>query len=413
MFTISKPISAGQAHQYHANEFANAKENYYAEDGQIRGQWHGHLAEQFELSGEVASEHFRRLADGQHPQTGAQLIKSVTPHQFVNARGQTVTRVSHRAGWDATCAAPKTASLVALVGGDTRVREAHRDSVLVALDALQAYTQARTGSSRNPDVTGRWAAALFEHDSARPVKGYAAPQLHTHCVVFNMTQTEAGQAHDKYRALQPRELYRSQAFATAVYRSELARRLTDLGYTVERGSAGQPEIAGFSAAYVEAASPRRQQIQAQLEAGGWGGAAAAEIAQRKTREPKRHRSRLEVLAEHQQMARAFGDQPQRAVAAAAQAQRTGVQPTVETPRQVAEMALTFAIARNIERAAVVEDRSLMTDALRRTLGATSLAAVREAVTARTQDGRLLERAPEPTSAARSFTTPEMVVSLAA
>jgi hypothetical protein len=29
MFTISKPLSAGQAHQYHANEFANAKENYY------------------------------------------------------------------------------------------------------------------------------------------------------------------------------------------------------------------------------------------------------------------------------------------------------------------------------------------------------------------------------------------------
>ena len=32
----------------------------------------------------------------------------------------------------------------------------------------------------------------FEHDSARPVDGYAAPQLHTHVVVFNVTRTAYG-----------------------------------------------------------------------------------------------------------------------------------------------------------------------------------------------------------------------------
>jgi conjugative relaxase-like TrwC/TraI family protein len=41
--------------------------------------------------------------------------------------------MEHRAGWDATFSAPKSVSITALVGGDTRVREAHRESVRVAL----------------------------------------------------------------------------------------------------------------------------------------------------------------------------------------------------------------------------------------------------------------------------------------
>ena len=30
----------------------------------------------------------------------------------------------------------------------------------------------------------------FEHDIARPGDGYAAPQLHTHAVVFNVTERD-------------------------------------------------------------------------------------------------------------------------------------------------------------------------------------------------------------------------------
>ena len=41
MLTISKPLSAGQAQAYHAEEFGNARENYYTEGDQIRGEWHG------------------------------------------------------------------------------------------------------------------------------------------------------------------------------------------------------------------------------------------------------------------------------------------------------------------------------------------------------------------------------------
>jgi len=51
--------------------------------------------------------------------------------------------VEHCAGWDATFSAPKSASLIALV---ERVREAHRESVRVALAELERYTQARIGN---------------------------------------------------------------------------------------------------------------------------------------------------------------------------------------------------------------------------------------------------------------------------
>src|ERR1700688_278453 len=64
----------------------------------------------------------------------------------------------------------------ALVGGDERVREAHRESVRVALDQLEHYTQARIGGNHPPETTGKFIAAKFEHDTARPVDGYVAPQ---------------------------------------------------------------------------------------------------------------------------------------------------------------------------------------------------------------------------------------------
>src|SRR5947207_12122032 len=146
--------------------------------------------------------------------------------------------MEHRAAWDATFSAPKSVSLTALVGGDERVREAHREAVRVAVDKMEGYVQARMGGNRAPENTHNWAAAKFEHDTARPVDGYAAPQLHTHVVFFNLTETDDGEAH----ALQPRELYKTQQYATAVYRSELAHRLKELGYEIERGESSQPEI---------------------------------------------------------------------------------------------------------------------------------------------------------------------------
>ncbi len=401
MLTLSKPLSAGQAKQYHAEEFRSTRDNYYSQGDQIVGRWHGQLAERWGLTGDVGEEQFARLADGQYPATGEQLIRHQTPHQSTNAHGETITTMEHRAGWDATFSAPKSVSLTALVGGDERLREAHRDSVDVALDELERYVQARLGGNRPAETTGQWIAATFEHDSARPVDGYAAPQVHTHAVIFNMTETADGEV----RALQPRELYRTQQYATAVYRSELAIRLEALGYDIERGKSGQPEIVGYTPEYLDASSPRRQQIEEYLARAEQRGAAAAQIAAHQTREAKRDLSPDDVQRQHQRMAEAFGHQPTHVVDAAHARVHDS---QVETPATTAHAAVTYAKERTFEREAVVDEREVLRDALTRSMGDRTLAEIKGEFEQRVQAGEFVPTEQRPDAPGRAFTTPEML-----
>jgi conjugative relaxase-like TrwC/TraI family protein len=398
MLTISKPLSAGQARAYHEQEFQNARENYYATADRIPGHWHGRLARKWGLTGEVNATHFARLAEGQHPDTGEQLVQHRAPAAVAHERGPTMT---HRAGWDATVSAPKSVSLTALVGGDDRVREAHEESVLVALDALEHSVQARLGD-HPAQTTGNWVAAIFEHDSARPVDGYAAPQLHTHVVVFNLTRTADGDI----RPIQPRELYKAQQLVTAVYRSELAIRLLPLGYDIDRGASGQPEIRGYTEAYLDASSPRRRQIEDQLARGPYRGAEAAEIAAHQTRDAKVDRSHEEMQRQHQALAEAHGHQPAHVVGHA-HARAHGHELAPERSPITAQAAVTFARDRNFEREAVVDERALLRDALQRGMGDLTLTTARAEIDRRLASGEFLTVDQGRDSPGRALTTREM------
>lgn len=155
MITMSRPLSSAQACLYHKEEFRNAKENYYSQGEEIRGEWHGQLARAWGLIGEVQEQAFPRLAEGHHPATDEALVRHQHSHRSTNARGEEITTMGHRAGWDATFSAPKSVSITALVGGDERVREAHRASVKVALDEVEQYVQARLGGNHPAETTGR------------------------------------------------------------------------------------------------------------------------------------------------------------------------------------------------------------------------------------------------------------------
>jgi conjugative relaxase-like TrwC/TraI family protein len=401
MLTMSKPLSAAQVRAYHAEEFTNGRVNYYSTGDRIHGQWHGELARRWGLSGDVAEEHVHRLADGQHPLTGERLVEHQTAREYAGAHGEQVKPMAHRAAWDATFSAPKSVSLTALVGGDTRVGAAHRESVRVALGETERFVQARIGRNHPAETTGKWIAATFEHDSARPVDGYAAPQLHTHAVFFNVTQRQNGDT----RALQPRELYKSQQYVTAVYRSELAMRLTALGYEVERGDSGQPEIRGYTRAYLEASSPRRQQIKEHLANAQQAGAGAAQIAAHRTREAKLGLAHDQMQHQHREMAEAFGGQPARVVEEAmARAHRMEPQP----PRLTAHAAVTFAKERNMERDAVVDERALLRDALTRSMGHVTVTAMKGEFERRVAAGEFVAVTQPPGIPGRAVTTREMI-----
>jgi conjugative relaxase-like TrwC/TraI family protein len=403
MLTISKPLSASQAQTYHVREFASQEQNYWSRDQQGHSEWQGRLAEQWGLQGGIGSEHFARLSEGQHPHTEEQLVRHQVSRTYEGKFGREVTSAEHRAGWDATFSAPKSISLTALVGGDDRVREAHRESVRAALQELERYTQARIGNVHAPETTGKFIAATFEHDTARPVDGYAAPQLHTHAVIFNMTERENGLENGKQmRALQPHEMFVSQRYATAVYRSELALRLKKLGYELESGKHGQPEVKGYTKEYLEASSPRREQIKDHLREQGIDGAAAAQIAAHRTRDRKEPLSPTEVLQRHRELAAQYGHQADRVIAQA----RQNSQHQMPEPEVQAKQAVTWARDHVFERSAVQDRRAILETALVRGMGETTYAQVRQEFERRIEAGEFREVSR--VGAGRQYTTAGMV-----
>ena len=50
----------------------------------------------------VGALEFSRLAEGQHPATGEQLVQHRVAHEYKTDDGRTVTPAEHRAGWDGT-----------------------------------------------------------------------------------------------------------------------------------------------------------------------------------------------------------------------------------------------------------------------------------------------------------------------
>jgi conjugative relaxase-like TrwC/TraI family protein len=400
MLTISKPLSSGQAQSYHKLEFTSETQNYYKQGDAVRGEWQGQLAARLGVSGEVSPLEFSRLAEGKNPATDEQMVRHRAAMEYKNADGTTTKSFEHRAGWDATFSAPKSVSLTALVGGDDRVREAHRAAVTTALEELERYTQARIGGNHPAESTGKFIAAKFEHDTARPVDGYAAPQLHTHAVIFNVTERSDGTT----RALQPQGLFDSQNFATAVYQSELTHRLTRLGYEIEPGRSGAPEIKGYSHEYLDASSPRSRQIREQLEKTGYSGPEAAQIAAHSTRDRKQPLTAEEVLSAHRDMAASFGDQPQQVIAAArVRAYEQQAERTIS-----AKEAVTFARDKIFEREAVADERMILRDALRRGMGETTYRDIRAEFDQRRETGDFRFVRGTKHSSGRSFTTPDTI-----
>ena len=395
MMTMSRAISAGQALDYYKQEFTNSKDNYYSESGDVKGQWYGRLADEWNLKGEVLSDQYVRLVVGQDPHTGEQLIKSVKAREIVDEFGKKTITSEHRAGWDATISAPKSVSLAALVGDDERIRDAHRESVNEALKEFEEYLQARGGGDKPAMTTGKMVAAQFEHTSSRPDRenGYAAPQLHTHVVIFNMTHTEDG----KVRSVQPSELYDSQKYATAIYRAHLAEKLQELGYEIRVDPrTGAPEIKGFSAEYLQESSPRRREVvkdtelaKERLEREGKTVSDNARLKQAVARNNRRSKNfdptlmrdrALEMDAKHDSQASHLVTQAR---------ERGPLRLAQNEIATRAQEAVTFARDNAVERKAVADLREVRIDALRRNLGRTTYEAVASEFSRRQERGEFL------------------------
>ena len=314
-------------------------------------------------------------------------------------------------GRDLTLSAPKSVSLAALVGGDARIAEAHGRAVKRTLAWVE--TCAVETRMKDPDGGGMIRAgnqkaviATFTHETSRNLD----PQLHTHAVIANMVRGEDG----RWRTMANEKLYSSKMLIGALYRSELARELGNLGYHVEKTHAdGRFEIAGVSRDVIEAFSTRRAEIEAAMEGRGLGTPAenqrAAQRAALMTRAAKRDVDRAELREMWRRQADGLGFDGQALVAAAmergldgARRERDGAKEPGRDGAAVrqtdlfehaaradpAREAVDWALAHLSERDAVFAKTDLLAAALAHSPGSASVEAIERTVDNLKREGRL-------------------------
>lgn len=379
MIHISDPLGAAGLEKYHKQEFSHkAGAAYYGEGQQVSGTWHGKLASELGLTGPVSQEHFSRLARGLDPNDPDRVL--VKPGLAKNDKGE--WEEARRAGNDITIGTShKSISNMnahALAHGDNRVQAAHEAAVKDTLDYLQDYVTARGGGS-NPDIhTGKWIVATFTHDTARPVDGYAAPHLHTHAVLFNVTQDENGQ----WRSIQTKPIFDSQAVANAVYNNRISYHLRQQGFEVEFDRVAthlNAKIAGYSQEFLDRTSPRTNAIEQEAERQGVSSFRERERIAHEYRDPKLDVPREQIVAMQQSVEAEFGNQSA-ALYDAAQLRRGQ---RIEADRAIsAEEVVTTAKKTLEQRVAVFDERMLEQKALQQSQGYVSFQDIRENIRSR-------------------------------
>ena len=192
---------------------------YYGEGQELSGHWHGKLAKQLGLSGEIRQCDFDALCDNLHPETKEPL----TPRHDTN---RTV-------GYDFNWHAPKGLSL-AFAMGDDRIADVFDRVVTETMQELEteAKTRVRVDGRNEERTTGNLVWGQFIHTTARPVNGEPDPHLHAHCFTFNATLDPE---ENRIKAAQFRELKRDARFFESLFHANLAKAVREeLGYDIER-----------------------------------------------------------------------------------------------------------------------------------------------------------------------------------
>lgn len=230
--------------------------DYYSEGQNIAGEWFGQLGASLDLNGGVTRDAFLKLCEGIEPGSGEPLTqrKKTVRRQSDGANGEE-TVANRRVFYDFTLSPPKSVSIVALIGGDERLRGLHREAVRAAMRELEPFAacQVHAGRAHSERLTGNFLGAAFEHDTSRALD----PHLHTHCILFNATWDAV---EGRRKALSNYEMLRAQKYVENVYYHELARGLRACGYRIVNRKRGDFEIEGVSESLCQRFSKRHQEI---------------------------------------------------------------------------------------------------------------------------------------------------------
>ncbi len=343
MIRVTQQNSGAAAKKYYATA------DYYSEGQEIVGCWGGKGASRLGLSGTVDKFSFERLCDNLDPRTGEPLTVR--------------TRTERRVGYDFTFSVPKSVSLLYAMSGDQDILEAFRGAVDETMREIEAEmkTRVRMGGKDEDRVTGNMVWAEFIHTTSRPVDGLPDPQLHAHVFAFNTTWDEEER---RWKAGQFADIKRDTPYFQAAFRVRLANRLQDLGFGVER-KRDDFEIAGIPADMLKRFSRRTALIEKVAEEKGISDPKRKDVLGAETREKKGSALSWESL--RKEWNARLTDKERNALATVHRRERAFARPARSDG-----LAVDHAIEHSFVREAVVPERKLLTEALKRGIGAVTV-----------------------------------------
>jgi conjugative relaxase-like TrwC/TraI family protein len=339
MIRVTQQNSGAAAKKYYATA------DYYSQGQEIVGSWGGKGASQLGLEGMVDKFSFERLCDNLDPQTGEPLTVR--------------TRTERTVGYDFTFSVPKSVSLLYAMSGDQDIMDAFRAAVDETMREIEAEmkTRVRMAGKDEDRVTGNMVWAEFIHTTSRPVDGVPDPQLHAHVFAFNTTWDAEER---RWKAGQFRELKRDAPYFQAAFRVRLANRLQDFGYGVER-KRDDFEIAGVPKDVLGRFSRRTAVIEKVAKELGITDPDRKGELGAETRDRKNHKMTWEQL-------RHVWDKrltvQERHVLEGTYNHAT----SYARPVRGEKLAVDHAIEHSFVRDAVVPERKLVTEALKRGIG---------------------------------------------
>jgi conjugative relaxase-like TrwC/TraI family protein len=350
MIRMIQSKSAGHAKAYFSD--ALVKTDYYLNDQELPGHFSGLVAHRLGIGNQASKEVFFALCENVMPGTGQPLTPRTDEERTV--------------GYDINFHCPKSVSIVHVLSGDDHILKAVEKSVTATMKEIEAdsRTRVRLNGQYEDRHTGELVWAEFTHQTARPVESLPPdPHLHSHCFVFNVTWDNEEQ---RFKAGQFRDIMYDLPYYKARFDKRLSDELIKLGYSIRKTDKSF-EIEGVPQKVKDLFSKRTDEIGRVAKEKGITNAKELDALGARTRSKKQKGFTMDELrADWRKQIRELEKQE-------------GIEDRTirheierQAPRIQARECVDYAINHSFERASVMNDRRLLAEAYRFSIGTTSV-----------------------------------------